>query len=200
MSVSEVNEIVFKFINGLSNSYTFVNPVVVFILKYGLYFLLAYLVLSFIFYRQREKHRTMILAALITFGISELIGLFVSKFFEHAPPFVEIENVNLLIEQASGSNLSSMPCHLTMFFFSVCCAMQFCSKGWNGGIVTFLAFVVAISQIWAGLKYPSDVLASIVIPFVVSIIISAIAINTDLLIRPIKYLNQFEDRLLGRKK
>ena len=188
---------IFNIINGWSAGSIVLNNIMIFISVYSMFILFAYVVLSWLFYKRKEKHRTILLASANTFIISFIVSKILSLFINHTPPYGAITNVNLLIEHDVNN---SFPSYLAMMFFSVAFTIYFFTKAWNGGLFIFISIIVGISQIWVGVKYPSDVLITLVICLIVALIISSIARNTEALSKPIKAYNRQEAKLMGRDK
>lgn len=152
-----MNENLFRIVNDLGKQNTFLNPYFIFIAEYMVIFL-ALAVLIFWFTRV-YKNRIMVICAIITFVIAEIIGKIAGEIHSNHQPFAELNNVNQLIEKAVDN---SFPSDHTILFFSFC--VTFCLfKGARGSFWIVLALLVGISRIWVGVHYPADILAGALI-------------------------------------
>ncbi|MFH1462650.1 MAG: phosphatase PAP2 family protein [bacterium] len=89
-------------------------------------------------------------AILARFGIVELVRFF----WERPRPFIE-NNVNLLLEHEATS---SFPSGHAAFFFALSFAVYAYNK--KTGLLFFLAsFLISVSRVFAGLHWPSDIIA-----------------------------------------
>lgn len=165
MNILEINVRLFRMINDLGKEYSMLNPVMVFSAKYMVFFL-AFMVIMFLFTRNK-LNRIIVLCGAITFVISELIGKLVGKIHFNYQPFVELTNVNQLIEKDVGN---SFPSDLTILFFSFCMSFWLFKRGWTF-LWLLLAVWVGVARIWVGVHYPADVLVGAIISIIVATII-----------------------------
>lgn len=161
--------LIFQFINKLAGRYSLLDNLAVFFAEYLGYILI--LILFLFLLKDSKKYRPMIvkgfLAAIIArFGVVELIRFF----WERQRPFVE-NNVNLLL---SHEGTGSFPSGHAAFFFALATVIFLYEKKvypvpnrrfWCGaGILFFLAsFLISISRVFAGVHWPSDILAGAIV-------------------------------------
>lgn len=144
--------LIFQQINNLAGKWTYLDSLGIFFAKYLVYALLFLLIL---FFWKKKKVIFLSLAAAIfsRFGLVELIRLFWSR----PRPFVENE-VNLLLEHVGAS----FPSGHTAFFFALSAVIFLYNK--KAGTLFFIAsFLIAISRVFVGIHWPSDILAGAVI-------------------------------------
>lgn len=189
LNLSEVNIELFRLINELGKEYTYLNPIFSFIAEYTVFFL-ALGVLTIWF--KRDKHRRlMILCAIITFICAFIIGKICGAFHLNYQPFVELSDVNKLIEKEKDN---SFPSDHTILFFSFCITFWLFKRGWSI-LWIFLAILVGISRIWVGVHYPFDVVVGIVISFATATIIYFTLPKLSVTRNILLFYEKFEDKL-----
>ncbi|MGO4348255.1 undecaprenyl-diphosphatase [Paenibacillus sp. MCAF9] len=165
MNFLEENIHLFRLVNDLGKQYPYLNPAMVFIAEFMVYFLVLGVV--FIWFTRHKQSRMMIVCATITFVFAEIIGKIIGKFHSNNQPFAELANVNKLIEKAVDN---SFPSDHTILFFSFCVSFWLFRKGW-WFLWVILASLVGISRIWVGVHYPADVLVGAMISIISSSIV-----------------------------
>jgi len=165
LELSEVNISLFRLVNDLGKEYTYLNPVFSFIAEYMVLILALGVVI--IWFTRDKNNRIMILCATITFICAFTIGKISGQFHSNYQPFVELSDVNKLIEKEKDN---SFPSDHTILFFSYCISFWLFKRGWSI-LWIMLAFLVGISRIWVGVHYPLDVIAGILISFATAIFI-----------------------------
>ena len=188
---------IFRSINNLSDLYPFLNSIMIFFAEYSLYLLALYLILSWFLGPNKSKNRLTLLSCVIAFAGSFLVGKLVGHFITHPQPFVTLDHVHQLIHH--GIN-NSFPSDHTILFFSIAFTLLFFNKGRKGLIAIIFASIVAISRIWVGVHFPSDILASIIISFFIAYLVYLFAIQNKLLTRVIAFYNQQETKFISRLK
>lgn len=165
MNFLEENINLFRMVNDLGKQYPYLNPAMVFIAEFMVYFLVLGVI--FIWFTRNKQSRMMIVCATITFVFAEIIGKIVGKFHSNNQPFAELTNVNKLIEKAVDN---SFPSDHTILFYSFCVSFWLFRKGW-WFLWVILAFLVGISRIWVGVHYPADILVGAIISIISSSIV-----------------------------
>lgn len=151
MSFSQLNIDAFRSINDLGKQYAALNPVVVFLAEYILYFLCLGLVVYW--FTRNSRNRMMVIQAVITFILAEILGKLAGLFYSHYQPFAVLPDVNQLVEHAVDN---SFPSDHSILFFSICVSFWLMRKK-EGWLWLVLAFCVGFSRIWVGVHYPVDV-------------------------------------------
>ncbi len=155
----------FYLLNNFSGKSRLFDILVVFFASYLQYFVVAtfLLFLCFSVYSKREKlymfWTTVISIIVARLGITEII-----RFFYHRPrPFLAFQVHKLLSNGWFYSDKEwSFPSGHSAFFFAMAAAIYFYNKKWGIGFFT-AAVLMNISRIIAGVHYPSDILAGMII-------------------------------------
>ncbi len=145
--------LIFEKINGLVGSSSFFDFLGYFFAEYLGYVLLAVLALSLL--RNYKKYWRMVAEALTAAVLSRFVLTEVIRFFWHrARPFVDNQVNSLLVHEATGS----FPSGHAIFYFALSTVVYFYNK--KLGIVFLISsFLISISRVFAGVHWPSDVLA-----------------------------------------
>lgn len=165
MSWFEINISLFRMINNLGKEYTALNAFFIFVAEY-MVFLLALVMLA-VWFARSNKERMMVICASVSFLMAEIVGKLAGKIHSNYQPFVELANVNKLIEKAIGN---SFPSDHTILFFSFAMTIWFFQKK-NGALWFTLAILVAFSRIWVGVHYPADVAAGATISMIAAAVV-----------------------------
>lgn len=160
MSFSELNIDVFRSINDLGKQYSALNPGVVFIAEYMVYFLGLGLVVYW--FTRNHRNRMMVIQAVITFILAEILGKLAGLFYSHYQPFAVLQDVNQLVEHAIDN---SFPSDHSILFFSVCASFWLMRKK-EGWLWLVLAVFVGLSRVWVGVHYPVDVITGALLGFI----------------------------------
>lgn len=144
---------IFQQINSLVGHWIWLDVSVIFLAKY-LGYILAGLTLLFFWRKWQVIFQSFLAAILAHFGLVELIRWL----WQRPRPFVE-NQVNLLLEHAPTS---SFPSGHAAFFFALSFIVYHYNK--KAGIGFFVAsFLISIARVFAGLHWPSDILAGALI-------------------------------------
>ena len=162
----DTNIQLFRLINDLGFQIPALNPIFVFIAEYFLYLLLIVLIVYL--FKDNRKHRMMVLAAVVSCLVAIVLGKIAGQFHYNVQPFVTLDNVNQLIEKEVNN---SFPSDHTILSFTICMTLFLFDK--TKFYFLFIGLLVAISRVWVGVHYPFDVLTSIGISIVATLIVSA---------------------------
>lgn len=159
---------VFKSINQLAGHSALLDQLVVWFTKFGpLLFGLFFVWLWFTSLGNRRENRKIVLfaftIAVVTIGIDKIIEL---SYFR-ARPFVNHE-VTLLVDKASTD--PSFPSNHTAGSFALALAL-FWKRRKMGAVLLVFAVLMALSRIFTGVHYPTDVLMGAFIAFAVATLI-----------------------------
>lgn len=191
--MNELNIYLFRMINDIGKQQTYLNPTLVFIAEYMVFFL-AIAIIIFWFTRI-HKNRMMVICGTITFVLAELIGKLVGKVHSNNQPFAELPNVNKLIEKAVNN---SFPSDHTILFFSFCVTFWLFSKK-LGYLWVVLAFLVGISRIWVGVHYPADVIVGAIISIVAALIVYKGVLQANFIMKLLGIYEKGEQYILPTK-
>ncbi|ASV69580.1 MULTISPECIES: undecaprenyl-diphosphatase [Cytobacillus] len=191
--MNEINISLFRGINDLGFEYPDLNPIIVFIAEYTV-ILLALITLMYWFTR-KTKHRYMVMTAGFTFILAEIIGKFVvSKLHFNYQPFVELDNVNQLIDKTANN---SFPSDHTILFFSFCIVFWLFNK--KNVLWPILSVLVGISRIWVGVHYPFDVITGALIAIICAIIMYNLIGRMQLFTTLLEVYEKIEEKVWPRK-
>lgn len=193
MSFTETNINIFRMINDLGKEYTYLNPPFVFIAEYTVY-LLALAAIIYWFTRE-YKNRIMVISGAITFIFAEIVGKLAGTLHSNYQPFVELENVNKLIEKTVGN---SFPSDHTILFFSFCMTFWLFKKGY-GFLWMIAAILVGISRMWVGVHYPADVAVGALISIISAIIVYYVVPRLNFIQKLLKIYEKGEGYILPSK-
>lgn len=158
-----LDHLIFQQINGLAGKFLFLDAFGIFSAVY-LIFIIAAIALCWCLLKKRYKLLLKILSAVIIgYGINHLISLWHFRL----RPFAGLE-VRQLIEKSAAEK--SFPSDHTTIAFII----AFLIFGLNkklGGLLLIFAILVALSRVFAGVHYPADIAAGIVVAGIVSAII-----------------------------
>jgi undecaprenyl-diphosphatase len=160
MNFSETNVQLFRVVNNLGKDFSFLNPAVVFIADYLLYFFILSAVVFWVI--PISRNRIMVICAFLTVITAQIIRIPVSRLHSNLQPFAELPDVNQLIDKAVGN---SFPSDHTILVFAFCATFALFHKRF-AVLWLLLAALVGISRIWVGVHYPADVAAGALISIV----------------------------------
>lgn len=162
-SLRSADDAVLKFLNGLAGRNVYLDAVFIFAAVYLIFVLAALHVLFFWRKRRLDLWVWSVAAALVAYLTKPLIGLLHFRL----RPFV-MNGVTRLIEKTSAE--TSFPSGHTLLAFALAFGVFWFNKKW-GAVFLAGALVVGLSRVIVGVHYPSDVLAGIVIAFLLSLIV-----------------------------
>jgi undecaprenyl-diphosphatase len=159
----EIDRAVFYLINN-SMHWGVLDPLMVFVTRRPyVFFSIALLVLA---PKYRSRLVVPLVLSLIAWGLSDLTGNFFKHLFERQRPFEVLDHVNKLVSAGSfafpsnhAANAFAVATGIAWFFRKA--ALPF----------LLLALIVALSRVYVGVHYPSDVIAGGVLGVAISFIV-----------------------------
>ena len=189
---------VLMFINGLSGHFSWLDMLITNFSKYGPLIFGLYLIGLWFTGKTPEettKNRRQALyafiAALLALGINQVIGF---MWFRNRP-YID-QPVHQLFPVTSDA---SFPSDHASGGFSIAGSIFF-ERSFSGTVLFVLAALLAVSRVYAGIHYPSDILGGIVIGLVSSMIVDS---TKDFIEKPITLIlsawNLIEIKIIGNK-
>ncbi|MEK7562264.1 MAG: phosphatase PAP2 family protein [Patescibacteria group bacterium] len=148
----------FNLINGFAGKWAWLDYSAIFFAKYCEYILWLCLILFLVF--GFKKKLEMVVLAIISGAVSRFIIGFIIRFLWFRPrPFLA-QNFIPLINQSPAE--ASFPSGHALFYFALATIVYFYNK--NLGILFFISsFLIALSRVFVGVHWPSDILAGAII-------------------------------------
>ncbi|MBI2450140.1 MAG: phosphatase PAP2 family protein [Candidatus Nealsonbacteria bacterium] len=150
----------FQKINNLAGQYAWLDNLAVFSAKYLGYILVALIILLFYLPagRQVNKWKIIFQAFLASFIARFAVVELIRWLWPRPRPFIE-NHINLLIDKV---NQASFPSGHAAFFFALSFVVYKYNK--KAGIWVFIAsFLISIARVFAGVHWPSDILAGAIV-------------------------------------
>lgn len=154
----------FQAINHLAGNHPILDATMVFVTQKSL-FIFA-LTLLFMWFFGNEKYKYTVVYAALTGALGLFINFLISQIYFEPRPFIT-HHVNMLISHAADA---SFPSDHTTGAFSLAFAI-FLRHQKIGFITVLFAVLTGFSRIYVGHHYPFDVLGSILVALLVSLIV-----------------------------
>ena len=175
--MAHIDEVIFLWINGLVGSFPLLDRVVEWVVSDYLVpasLALTLLGLWFVGVERsvREKNQIGVLVALIAMALSSGLVLLINNgaLFYHGyfrpRPFVDLD-VSLLFYEPTDS---SFPANTAAAAFAIAAAV-WCINKRAGAALLLLAVVYGLARVYAGVHYPSDIIAGAMIGIVVALLV-----------------------------
>jgi undecaprenyl-diphosphatase len=193
MNWTDVNIDAFRMINDLGKQFPALNPTFLFLAEY-MVVVLALATLLYWFTRT-ERNRMMTVSAVFAFVIAESLGKVAGRLHSNNQPFVELSNVNQLIDKAVNN---SFPSDHTILFFSFCITFWLFRRQWSC-LWGLLALLVGISRIWVGVHYPADVVAGAAIASLTACLAYRVVPRLSFVGKLLKLYDRVENAILPDK-
>ncbi len=143
----------FLLLNSVAGQYSIIDTAIVFFAEMALPLLCLFGVLFL-----RPWRWPAIVVLFLSMAAAWSTNALIGTFFFRPRPYVDLENVHLLIGTTFGSK--SFPSDHTVLSFAFACALFLIHK--NLGIIALaVALLIGLSRIMAGVHYPLDVLVAI---------------------------------------
>jgi undecaprenyl-diphosphatase len=157
----------FNLINGLAGKWAWLDYSAMFLAQYFEYFLLAFLVLLLAI--NFKKHWKMAVEALVSAVFVRFVLVEIMRWFWFRPrPFVSLNFIPLIDKSA---NEASFPSGHTSFYFALSTIIYLYNK--KLGILFYItSFLIVISRVFAGVHWPSDILAGAVLGILIAWILN----------------------------
>jgi len=182
---------VFRFINNLAGSLSWLNFGAIFFAEYAIFILALFM---FVLWIMKHKMRRTLIAAFIAFIIAALVAKVAGHFFYHMQPFAELNDVFQLIPKKVGN---AFPSDHTAAAFAVCVTLFLGHETKWRGLYIILAILVGFSRIWVGVHYPIDVLLGAIIGTVVACTVSPFVMHAKITTAFLNFYQNIERKLFG---
>lgn len=167
-----LDQSLFVLINGLSGRITFIDE-----LMKGLandYFvpIIFCLILVAMWFshseaQKRKLDQKIVLQALISLGLANVVVLICNSLFYRSRPWVDIPVHSLLYRPGD----SSLPSNAATVLFATAIAVR-CKNRKVGEILLGIAAVEGFSRVYVGMHYPADIIAGALIGFIICLIVT----------------------------
>ncbi|MGF7535526.1 undecaprenyl-diphosphatase [Bacillus mexicanus] len=159
-----MNYELFKSINQFAGSHPFWDALMVFVSERALIIYAVVLLLMWLFGKEEHKHT--VLVAAVTGIVALAFNFIIAHIYFEPRPFVS-HTVNLLVQHKADA---SFPSDHTTGAFALSIAVLLCHRKIGFWMILF-AIMTGISRIYVGNHYPFDVLGSIIISIIVSLLV-----------------------------
>jgi undecaprenyl-diphosphatase len=197
MNLSNLDYYLFKIINDLAGQLILFNPLMRFLAADAEY--LFYVSILVYWFTRTKQNRKMVVEALLSACAALGISGIIAHFFYRDRPFITHPVFQLIKHPANASFPSD---HATGAFV-IAAAIWFFRKK-DGSIWLFFAACIALSRIWTGVHYPSDVIAGALIGMISAFVIHRIFIKSlyagRLLAFCLRIYEQLEHKVWKNKK
>lgn len=149
----------FQVINNMANTFHFLNPIMKFLSQDAAY--LFFLGVLFYWFTRNATNRRMVAEGLLSACVALAISAILGDLFYRDRPFVTHQVIQLIPHAVNASFPSD---HATASFVLATSIWLFRKKDGLGWFV--LAALIAISRVWTGVHYPSDIIAGALLGFV----------------------------------
>ncbi|WP_066073755.1 undecaprenyl-diphosphatase [Neobacillus soli] len=159
-----MNYNIFKSINHLAGHHPFLDSLMAGVTNNAL--IIYAIVLLLIWFFGKNQYKKTVVYAAITGVLGLLMNFVIGHIYFEPRPFVT-HTVHLLVDHAADA---SFPSDHTTGAFSLALAVLFVHRKIGVGMLLF-AFLTGFSRIYVGHHYPFDILGSMVVSLVISIIV-----------------------------
>lgn len=153
-----MDSFLFEAINQWAGKFFWLDALAVFFARYFEFFLIF--VLLVFLAKDYKKYWKILLEAAIAAVLARFVIVEVIRWLLPSPrPFVE-NNVNLLFNYDPSA--ASFPSGHAAFYFAIAAVVYFYNK--KAGIFFFIsAFLISLARVFAGVHWPSDILAGAIV-------------------------------------
>jgi undecaprenyl-diphosphatase len=160
-----MNYTLFKAVNQLAGHHPILDGIMTFVSQRAL--IIYALVLLVMWFVGKEKNKYTVVYAVITGALGLIINFVIGHIYYEPRPFVT-HKVHMLLPHAADA---SFPSDHTTGAFSLAIAVLFRHRKIGVGMLLF-AVLTGFSRIYVGHHYPFDVLGSIVVGLIASMIVA----------------------------
>jgi undecaprenyl-diphosphatase len=172
--IEHINVALFHLINQYAGMNPFVDTFVVLIAKYMP--IIFVIVLLYIWIRKDNRYKDIALYSIYAAILGIVINYVIGLFYYHPRPFMVPVGTLLFSYPAD----SSFPSDHTTLLLSIAFVMTYFKETRKLGVVLIIVGLIeGIARVFAGLHFPFDILGSIVVAIIVSLVIYYFKDNLD---------------------
>lgn len=146
-------------------------------------------------FTRNHRNRMMVIQAVITFILAEILGKLAGLFYSHYQPFAVLQDVNQLVEHAIDN---SFPSDHSILFFSICASFWLMRKK-EGWLWLVLAVFVGLSRVWVGVHYPVDVITGALFGFISALFVYWAVPKVSLIQQILALYEKIEQKIVPSK-
>jgi undecaprenyl-diphosphatase len=188
MTFNNLDYQLFKIINDMAGKLIIFNPLMRFLAADAEY--LFFIGILIYWFTRIKQNRIMVAESLISACTALGINGIIAHYYYRDRPFITHSVIQLIKHPANASFPSD---HATGAFVIATAIWLFRKK--DGAIWLILALCIALSRIWTGVHYPTDVIAGVFIGSVSAFIVHQLFAKSIYASRLLKYLLHFYELL-----
>ncbi|HHD92530.1 MAG TPA: undecaprenyl-diphosphatase [Candidatus Portnoybacteria bacterium] len=163
--LEQLNIIIFHYLNYLAGKNHFIDLIIILTAKYGAFVFVFWLIYLWL---RREKLRKISLLSAYSALLGLALNYIITLFYYHPRPFMLHLGTTLIHHVAE----TSFPSDTTTFMLSIAILFLYFRQTRISGIILFIiGFISGLCRVISGIHFPMDILGSLVVSIIASLII-----------------------------